>query len=167
MALLTVLEYPDKRLRNTALPVTDVDVSIRTLVENMFETMYAETAVGLAATQVNIQQRIIVMDVSDDRRSPLCLINPEILHREGIQYEFEGCISFPGVYDKVERAAKLRVRALDQYGKLIEMDAEELLAVCIQHEMDHLDGVLFIDHLSRLKQQRLCKKLEKSRSHST
>jgi peptide deformylase len=166
MALLIVLEYPDKRLRNKALPVADVDVSIRTIVENMFETMYAETAVGLAATQVNIQQRIIVMDVSDDRRSPLCLINPEIIHREGMQYEVEGCISFPGVYDKVERAAKLRVQALDQYGKLIEMDAEELLAICIQHELDHLDGILFVDHLSRLKQERLCKKLEKSRSHS-
>jgi peptide deformylase len=167
MALLTVLEYPDKRLRSKALPVADIDVSIRTIVENMFETMYAETAVGLAATQVNIHFRIIVMDVSDDRRAPLCLINPEIIHREGIQHEVEGCISFPGVYDKVERAAKLRVRALDQYGKLIEMDAEELLAVCIQHEMDHLDGILFIDHLSRLKQERLCKKLEKSRIHST
>jgi peptide deformylase len=167
MALLTVLEYPDKRLRSKALPVAEFNAEIRTIVDNMYETMYAQNAVGLAATQVNIHQRILVMDVSDDRKSPLCLINPEILQREGMQYEFEGCISFPEVFDKVERAATVRVRAFDQHGKSIELDADGLLAVCIQHEMDHLDGILFIDHLSRLKQERLCKKLEKIRSHAT
>ena len=167
MAILTVLEYPDKRLRKRALPVLEIDASIHRIVDNMYETMYAEKAVGLAATQVDIQQRIIVMDVSEDKSSPLCLINPEIIQREGTQYEFEGCISFPGAYDRVERAATVRVRALNQQGTLFELDANELLAVCIQHEMDHLDGVLFIDHLSRLKQERLCKKLEKSRSHAT
>jgi peptide deformylase len=167
MALLTVLEYPDKRLRNKALPVVEFDAEICTIVDDMYETMYAENAVGLAATQVNIHQRILVMDITDDRKSPFCLINPEILHREGTQFEFEGCISFPDVFDKVERSAKLRVRAEDQHGRSYELDAEGLLAICIQHEMDHLDGILFIDHLSRLKQERLCKKLEKLRSHAT
>lgn len=167
MALLTVLEHPDKRLRKKALPVAEVDAAIRSIVDAMYETMYAEKAVGLAATQVDIQQRIIVMDISEDKSAPLCMINPEIIHREGTQYESEGCISFPGIYDRVERSASVRVRAADQWGQLYELDAEALLAVCIQHEIDHLDGILFIDHLSRLKQERACKKLEKSRSHTT
>src|SRR6185437_7229413 len=119
--------------------------------------------VGRADTQVDIHQRIIAIDVSDSRKEPLCVINPEIVQREGVQYEHEGCLSFPGVYDRVERAAKLRLRAQDQQGKTFEMDADGLLAVCIQHEMDHLDGVLFIDHLSRLKQDRMKKKLDKIR----
>ena len=167
MAVLTVLEYPDKRLRNIAQPVLQFDEALSSIVADMFETMYAENGVGLAATQVNIHQRIIVMDVTDDRTAPLCLINPEILQREGTQYEFEGCISFPTVYDRVERAANVRVRAFDSEGSIIELDAKELLAVCIQHELDHLNGILFIDHLSRLKQQRLCKKLDKARSQAT
>ena len=163
MALLSVLQFPDKRLRTKAAPITEVNAEIRTIIDNMFETMYEHSGIGLAATQVNIHQRIIVMDVSENRTSPTCLINPEIIAREGVQYESEGCLSFPGVYDKVERAGKIRLRALDQNGKGYEMDADELLSVCIQHEMDHLDGILFVDHLSRLKQERARKKLDKLR----
>lgn len=167
MALLNILEYPDKKLRNKALPVIEVDAKVRACVDNMFETMYDQNGVGLASIQVNIQQRIVVIDVSEDKKSPLCVINPEIIYREGIQYETEGCLSFPGMFDLVERAAKIRMRALDQHGKPYELEAEELLAICIQHEMDHLDGILFVDHLSRLKQERLCKKLEKMRSRAS
>lgn len=161
MTLLTVLEFPDPLLRKKALPVTQVDDSVRKIVDDMFETMYAEDGVGLAAIQVNIQQRIIVIDVSEDQKQPLCVINPEIISREGIQYESEGCLSFPGVFDKVERAAKIRFKALDREGKPYERDAEDILAICIQHEMDHLDGILFVDHLSRMKQERARKKLDK------
>lgn len=163
MALLTVLEYPDKRLRQKARPVESFDAALKAIVDNMFETMYDSQAVGLAATQVDVHQRIIVMDVSEDNKSPICAINPEIIQREGTQYEAEGCISFPGLYDKVERSAKILMRAYRPDGELFELDAEELLAVCIQHELDHLNGVLFIDHLSRLKQERMKKKIEKSR----
>lgn len=163
MALLSVLQFPDPLLRKKALPVTEVNADVRKIVGDMFETMYEQSGVGLASTQVNIQQRIIVIDVSEDRKNPLCVINPEIIHREGIQYEYEGCLSFPGVFDKVERSAKIRMRALDANGKPYEIDAEELLAICIQHEIDHLDGILFMDHLSRLKQDRMRKKLEKNR----
>jgi peptide deformylase len=163
MALLSVLQFPDPLLRKKALPVVEVNTEIRKIVEDMFETMYEQNGVGLAAIQVNIQQRIIVMDVSHNQKNPLCVINPEIIYREGIQYEAEGCLSFPGIFDKVERSAKIRIKALNNEGKSYELEAEELLAVCIQHEMDHLDGILFLDHLSRLKQDRLRKKLEKSR----
>lgn len=161
MTLLSVLQYPDPLLRNKAQPVTIVDDSVRKTVDDMFETMYEQGGVGLAAIQVNIKQRIIVIDVSDNRSHPICVINPEIIHREGIQFEFEGCISFPGVFDKVERAAKVRFKALDRDGKSYELDADGILAICIQHEMDHLEGILFIDHLSRLKQDRARKKLQK------
>jgi peptide deformylase len=163
MALLPVLEYPDKRLRNIAQPVTVFDAELKRIVADMFETMYQDKAVGLAAIQVNIQLRIIVMDVSDDEKSPICAINPEIITRSGMQYEYEGCISFPGLYDKVERNARVTMRALNQLGEVFELDAEELLAVCIQHEIDHLEGILFVDHLSRLKQERMKKKLVKAR----
>ena len=166
MALLTVLEYPDRRLRLKAVPVELIDDKIQEVVDNLFETMYSEEGVGLAATQVNIQKRIFVMDISEDQKSPICIINPEIIHQEGIQYEFEGCVSFPNMFDRVERAAKIRLRALDRDGKSFEMDAEGLLAICIQHETDHLDGILFMDHLSRLKQDRMVKKLEKERSRA-
>lgn len=161
MTLLSVLQYPDPLLRNKAQPVTIVDDSVRKTVDDMFETMYEQGGVGLAAIQVNIKQRIIVIDVSDNRSNPICVINPEIIHREGIQFEFEGCISFPGVFDKVERASKVRFKALDRDGKSYEHDADGILAICIQHEMDHLEGILFIDHLSRLKQDRARKKLQK------
>jgi peptide deformylase len=166
MALLSVLEYPDKRLRNKALPVVTVDTSVRAIVNNMFETMYAETGVGLASTQVNVLQRIIVIDISDDKKSPITAINPEIIQRVGKQYEFEGCLSFPGAFDKVERAEKIVMRALNQDGESYELAAEGLLAICIQHELDHLDGILFIDHLSRLKRERFNKKLEKMRNRA-
>jgi peptide deformylase len=163
MTLLSVLQYPDPLLRKVAQPVLEVDKSVRKIVDDMFETMYEQSGVGLAATQVNIQQRIIVIDISEDSKKPLCVINPEIISRDGMQYEYEGCLSFPGVFDKVERAEKIRLRALDQDGKSYEITADGLLSICIQHEMDHLDGVLFMDHLSRLKQERMRKKLEKNR----
>ncbi len=166
MALLKVLEHPDKRLRNKAVPVTNFGAELQAILNDMFETLYKEDGVGLAATQVNIHQRIIVIDVSDDRKSPFCVINPEIIAREGKQYEYEGCISFPGVYDKVERAGKIRLRAQDQQGQFFELDADALLATCLQHEMDHLDGILFVDHLSRLRRDRLLRKLEKSRKQT-
>ncbi len=165
MTLLTVLHYPDRRLRNKALPVTQFDEGLRTIVSNMFETMYEEKGVGLASIQVDIPQRIIVIDVSEERNFPLCVINPEIVNQEGLQHESEGCLSVPEYFDKVERAAKVRMRAFDQDGTPYELDAEGLLAICIQHEIDHLNGILFIDHLSRLKQGRLQKKaLKQQRS---
>ena len=163
MTLLSVLQYPDPKLRTKAKVVNEVDGVIQRIVDDMFETMYEQTGVGLAATQVDVHQRIIVLDVSETQKEPLCVINPEIISREGVQYEFEGCLSFPSVFEKVERAAKIRLRALDRAGKQYELDAEGLLAVCIQHEMDHLEGVLFIDHLSRLRQERAKKKLDKQR----
>ncbi len=163
MPLLSVLQFPDPKLRTKAKHIATVDDAIRKIVADMFETMYEQGGVGLAATQVDVHQRIIVMDISETRNEPLCVINPEIIHREGVQHEMEGCLSFPSVFEKVERAAKIRLCAQDQHGKEFEMDADGLLAVCIQHEMDHLDGVLFIDHLSRLRQERARKKLDKIR----
>lgn len=163
MALLSVLQFPDPKLRTKASPVKEFGADLHRMIDDMFETMYEQNGVGLAATQVDIHQQIITIDVSESRKEPFCVINPEIIHSEGIHYEFEGCVSFPGVYEKVERAAKLRLRALDKKGNSFEIDAEELLAVCIQHEMDHLNGILFIDHLSRLKQERMRKKLDKLR----
>lgn len=163
MALLSVLQYPDPRLRNPAKPLTEFTPEIHKIVEDMFETMYEQNGVGLAATQVNIPHRIVVIDVSDTRDKPLCVINPEIVHREGIQYETEGCLSVPSIYDHVERAAKVRFRAQDREGNYYELDADGLFAACIQHEIDHLNGVLFIDHLSRLKQERARKKISKLR----
>ncbi len=166
MALLNVLQFPDVKLRNKAKPVTAFDSNILKYVEDMFETMYEQNAIGLAAIQVNIPLSIIVIDVSDMKDAPLCIINPEIIQKEGSQEEFEGCLSFPGVFDKVERDMNIRLRAQDQYGKTFEIDADGLLSNCIQHEMDHLNGILFIDHLSRLKQERLRKKLEKLRART-
>jgi peptide deformylase len=166
MALLNVLQFPDPKLRIKAKPVTDFDAGVLQKVADMFETMYEQSGVGLAAIQVSIPLQIIAIDITDLKNAPLCLINPEIIHREGVQDEFEGCLSFPGVFDKVERAKLIRVRAQDQHGKTFEMEADELLSICIQHEMDHLEGILFIDHLSRLKQDRMRKKLEKARSRT-
>jgi peptide deformylase len=161
MARLPILEYPDPRLRIRAEPVTEVDAGIRNLVADLLETMYAAPGIGLAATQVDVHKRVLVVDVSDDRNDPYCLINPEILSREGSQSSDEGCLSVPDFYEPVERAGMIRVRALDRTGKTIEFDAEGLLAVCIQHEMDHLDGKLFVDYLSEMKRQRIRKKLLK------
>src|SRR3954468_11601639 len=163
MALLPILEFPDPRLRTRAQPVTEVDDALRTLIDDMFHTMYAAPGIGLAATQVNVHKRVIVIDVSESHDEPVVLINPEILAREGMEEMEEGCLSVPGVYDKVSRAERIRVRTLDRQGRQVEFEAEGLLAVCIQHEMDHLDGKLFVDYLSELKRTRIRKKLEKER----
>ena len=166
MARLPILEYPDPRLRIRAEPVTKVDADIRRLVEDLFETMYAAPGIGLAATQVNVHKRVLVCDVSADRTEPLCLINPEILSSEGKTNSEEGCLSVPEFYDYIDRAAKIKVRALDRDGKPFELEAEGLLAVCIQHEMDHLEGKLFVDYLSELKRERLKKKAAKKAKRS-
>jgi peptide deformylase len=161
MARLEILHFPDPRLRKRAIPVERVDDGIRQLVDDMLETMYEAPGIGLAATQVNVQRQVIVIDISEDRNAPLALINPEILSREGEEEMEEGCLSVPGYYETVRRADRVRVRALDRDGESFEMDADGLLAVCIQHEMDHLDGKLFVDYLSPLKRSRIQKKLEK------
>ncbi|MGD9296553.1 MAG: peptide deformylase [Chromatiales bacterium] len=161
MAKREILHFPDPRLRNVARPVEEVDDEIRQLVDDMFETMYDAPGIGLAAIQINVAKRVIVVDVSEDKSEPLCLINPEILEKEGEETMDEGCLSVPEIYESVTRAEKIRVRALDREGKSYEMDVDGLLAVCIQHEIDHLDGKLFVDYLSNLKRQRIRKKLEK------
>lgn len=165
MALLNILHYPDPRLRTKAQPVKQVDDSLRRQIDDMFETMYTAPGIGLAATQVDFHQRLIVIDVSEDKTQPLTLINPEILSHEGEQEYDEGCLSVPGFYEPVERAARIRVRALDRDGQTFEMDAEGLLAVCIQHEMDHLEGKLFVDYISEMKRSRIRKKLVKQQKH--
>ena len=161
MTILNILHFPDPRLRNVAQPVEQVDDSVRQLVEDMFETMYAAPGIGLAATQVNVARRIVVIDISEEKDQPLCLINPEILELDGLEEMEEGCLSVPGVYERVQRAEQVKVAALDRTGKPFEMQADGLLAVCIQHEIDHLDGKLFIDYLSPLKRQMIQKKLHK------
>jgi len=161
MAKLNILQYPNTRLRNKAQPVESVNDDIRKLVSDMFETMYAAPGIGLAAVQVGVAKQVITIDTSDDNSDPLCLINPEILERDGDSVMDEGCLSVPGVTEPVKRSAHVRIRALDKKGKTIEFDADELLAVCIQHEMDHLKGKLFVDYLSPLKRNRVRKKLEK------
>lgn len=161
MAILSILEFPDERLRKKAFAVETVDESIRRLVDDMLETMYAAPGIGLAATQVNVQRRLIVLDISEEKNSPLCLINPEIVEKTGAEEMDEGCLSVPGVFEKVSRADKIKVRALDRDGNDFELDAEGLLAVCIQHEIDHLEGKLFVDYLSPLKRQLIRKKLKK------
>ena len=159
--ILDILKYPDKRLRTIAKPVVSVDETIRQQVKDMFETMYEAPGIGLAATQVNFHQRIIVIDISDQCNEPICLINPEVIEKSGeIQWE-EGCLSVPDYYENVIRANDIKVQALNQHGKTFELEASEILSVCIQHEIDHLDGILFVDHLSKLKQKRLKKKTEK------
>jgi len=161
MSLLNILHFPDERLRTRAQPVEVVNGEIKQLVSDMFETMYAAPGIGLAATQVDVHRRIIVIDTSEDKNSPLCLINPEILSRQGEQQYEEGCLSVPGFYEPVIRADQIRVKALDKEGKEFELDADGLLAVCIQHEMDHLQGKLFVDYLSEMKRSRIRKKLVK------
>lgn len=161
MAILEILHFPDPRLRNTAKPVAEVDDQVRKLVDDMFETMYQAPGIGLAATQVNQALRVIVIDTSEHHDQPLALINPEILEKSGEEEMDEGCLSVPGVYETVKRADRVRVTALDRDGRRFEREAEGLLAVCIQHEIDHLDGKLFVDYLSSLKRQRIRKKLEK------
>ncbi|HEY4128337.1 MAG TPA: peptide deformylase [Gammaproteobacteria bacterium] len=161
MTILDILHYPDPRLRNKAKPVAQVTAVHRRLIEDMLATMYAAPGIGLAAVQVGVAERVIVVDVSDNSDQPMGLINPEILSQEGSEVMQEGCLSVPGVYEDVERAERIRVRALDRHGKQIEFDADGLLAVCIQHEIDHLNGKLFVDYLSDLKRQRIRKRVEK------
>lgn len=162
MALLPILEFPDPRLRTVAKPVETVDDDIRTLIDNMFETMYDAPGVGLAATQVNVHKQVIVIDVSEDHSEPLVFINPkvEVLDSELFDYE-EGCLSVPGFYEKVTRPEHIKVTALNGDGETFTMEPDGLLAVCIQHEIDHLQGKLFVDYISNMKRQRIRKKLEK------
>ncbi|QBY04433.1 peptide deformylase [Thalassotalea sp. HSM 43] len=163
MTVLNVLRFPDERLRTIAEPVTEVTDETRQIIDDMFETMYAENGVGLAATQVDIHQRIVVIDVSEDKSEPIVLINPQITEHSGdIMINEEGCLSVPGSYAKVERNTEVTVNAINKDGDAFELDASELLAICIQHELDHLKGVLFVDYLSPLKRQRIKAKLEKA-----
>jgi peptide deformylase len=161
LSILTILEFPDERLRKKAAVVKKIDNNIRKLVDDMLETMYEAKGVGLAATQINVHQRIIVVDVSEEKTEPVCLINPQLVEKDGVKESEEGCLSVPTFYEKVSRAEHIRVQALDKEGRSFELEARELLAVCIQHEMDHLEGKLFVDYLSPLKRQRIKKKLEK------
>ncbi|KAB2969469.1 peptide deformylase [Zoogloea sp.] len=161
MALLPILRYPDPRLHTRATPVREVDDEIRRLIADMAETMYEAPGIGLAATQVNVHKRVVVIDVSEDKSALLALINPEIIARSGEQVCEEGCLSVPGIYDKVTRSETVRVRALNAQGETFELDAEGLLAVCVQHELDHLDGKVFVEYLSQLKQTRIKGKLAK------
>lgn len=163
MAILDILEFPDPRLRKKAVPVERIDASLSALIDDMFETMYAAPGIGLAATQVDVHQRLLVTDVSMEKDAPRVLINPEILERDGVAVAEEGCLSVPGFFDEVERSSQIRVRYLDRDGNSREETFEGLLAVCVQHEIDHLDGKLFVDYLSEAKRQRIRKRLEKER----
>ena len=173
MSKLTILEFPDPRLRNKAQPVAVFDAGLQTLIDDMFETMYAAPGIGLAATQVNVHKQLLVLDISEEKTAPLVLINPRIVALEGSQTYQEGCLSVPGIFDEVKRAASIRARAQDVTGQSFEVDLEGIAAVCLQHEMDHLEGKLFVDYLSDLKRERIRKKLEKdrkeraSRAHET
>ena len=162
LSILTILEFPDDRLRKKAVAVKTVDDKIKKLVDDMLDTMYESHGVGLAATQVNVHQRVIVIDVSDEKDEPLFLINPEIIEKDGIKEGEEGCLSVPGFFEKVNRAERVKVRALNRDGQSYEFEATDLLAICVQHEIDHLDGKLFVDYISPLKRQRIKKKLEKT-----
>lgn len=165
MTILSILEFPDPRLRTKAAPVEAVDDALRTLIDDMFETMYAAPGIGLAATQVDVHKRLLVADVSAEKDDPHVLINPRILEKDGSAVTEEGCLSVPGYYEEVQRANHIRVAFLDRDGEDVEMEAEGLLAVCIQHEMDHLDGKLFVDYLSEAKRSRIRKRLERDRRH--
>jgi len=161
MAILDVLRFPDERLRTVAKKVDNVDKSIISLISDMFDTMRDENGIGLAATQVNVHKQLVVMDVSENQDTPMVFINPEITHREGKTISEEGCLSVPNNYAQVERAEKITVSALDKVGEPFTLEAEGLMAICIQHELDHLKGILFVDYLSPLKRQRIKTKLEK------
>jgi peptide deformylase len=167
MAKLTILEFPDPRLRKKAVPVDVVDDALRALIDDMFETMYAAPGIGLAATQVDVHRRLLVADVSSDKSDPHVFINPIIVEKDGVTVTEEGCLSVPGYYEEVKRAEHIRVRYLDRDGRECEDEFEGLLAVCVQHEIDHLDGKLFVDYLSEAKRTRIRKKLEKERRHQT
>jgi peptide deformylase len=167
MAKLTILEFPDPRLRKKAAPVDVVDDKLRALIDDMFETMYAAPGIGLAATQVDVHRRLLVADVSSDKSAPQVFINPVIVEKDGVTVTEEGCLSVPGYYEEVKRAEHIRVRYLDRDGRECEGEFEGLLAVCVQHEIDHLDGKLFVDYLSEAKRTRIRKKLEKERRNQT
>jgi peptide deformylase len=161
MSKLDILEFPDPRLRTKAQPVTDFGEALQRQIDDMLETMYAAPGIGLAATQVNIAKRLFVIDVSEDSTQPLVFINPEFIELRGVEEMEEGCLSFPGIYGTVQRANEVKIRALNRHGKAFEIDTGELLAVCIQHEYDHIEGKLFVDYLSPLKRERIRKQLEK------
>lgn len=163
MALLDILHFPDERLRTVAKPVEEVTDEIRELVKNMFETMYDAPGIGLAATQINVHQRIIVIDISEEKNQPICLINPEIIESDGVEVCDEGCLSVPDIYESVERAEHIKVKALNEAGEEFVIETGGLLAVCVQHEMDHLIGKLFVDYLSPMKRQRIKKKVLKNK----
>lgn len=166
MSILNILHFPDPKLRQKAEPVTEVDEEIRQLVDDMFETMYAAPGIGLAAVQVNVLKRVITIDISEEKNQPNCFINPQITASSGKEKLEEGCLSVPGIYEDVTRAEKITVQYLDRDGKSVELEAEGLLAVCVQHEIDHLDGKLFVDYLSEMKRNRIRKKMEKLRQHT-
>ncbi len=165
MALLDILQYPDERLHTVAQPVAEIDGRIRTLVADMFETMYEARGIGLAATQVDVHERVVVMDLSEDRSEPRVFINPVITHKNGETTYEEGCLSVPGIYDTVTRAEQVTVEAFDEKGEKFTLEADGLLAICIQHELDHLMGKVFVEHLSQLKQNRIKTKLKKRQRH--
>jgi len=166
MSVLSILEFPDPRLRTKAEPVRMFDAELKQFVADMLETMYAANGVGLAATQVNVHQRVLVADMSDERNQPLTLINPEIVQKDGSQVYQEGCLSFPGIYADVTRALQVKVKAQDVDGNEIVVEVEGPLAVCVQHEMDHLAGKVFVDYLSPLKRNLLLKRMEKQRKQA-
>jgi len=165
MAKLTILEFPDPRLRKQAIAVEMVDDELRTLIDDMFETMYAAPGIGLAATQVDVHKRLLVADVSADNDQPYALINPVILEKDGVQVSEEGCLSVPGYFEEVERAEHIRIRYLNRDGEEVEADMKGLLAVCVQHEIDHLDGKLFVDYISEAKRSRIRKRLVRDQRH--
>tara|TARA_R110002096_G_scaffold246654_8_gene438940 strand:- start:10449 stop:10982 length:534 start_codon:yes stop_codon:yes gene_type:complete len=167
MAILDILCFPDKRLRTKATDIQTIDDDLRLMITDMFDTMYAAPGIGLAASQVNFHKRLMVIDVSEEKNQPLCFINPVITHKEGIEVMQEGCLSVPGFYENVERAESITVKALDKQGDTFELTTDGLLAVCIQHEIDHLDGKLFVDYLSPLKRNRIRSKLERQEKEST
>lgn len=163
MALLEILQFPDPRLRIKAEPITKIDDELRKMVDDMYETMYHHNGLGLAGTQVNIHKRLFTIDVSETRDKPFCVLNPEIISREGMQYDYHGCLSVgAGVSDKLERAGRVKMRGMDMNGNTFEWDVDGVTAICVQHEVDHLNGMLFIEHLSRMKQDRIRKKIEKA-----
>ncbi|AMC35629.1 peptide deformylase [Iodobacter arcticus] len=162
MAILNILHYPDDRLYTIAKPVTVFDDRLQQLVRDMSETMYAAPGIGLAATQVNVHERVVVIDISEEKNSLMALINPEIMTMDGKTMWEEGCLSVPGIYEEVERAERVKVRAFDSKGQVFELAADGLLAICIQHELDHLDGKVFVEKLSKLKLSRIVQKLKKN-----
>lgn len=166
MALLPILQYPDERLHTIAKPVEKIDDRIQTLVKDMFDTMYESRGIGLAATQVDVHERIVVMDLSEDRTEPRVFINPVITHKDGETTYEEGCLSVPGIYDTVTRAERVTVEALNEKGEPFTLEADGLLAICVQHELDHLMGKVFVEHLSQLKQTRIKTKLKKRQKHN-